>query len=145
MRGITIALLVLLVAQFWLGMSINLEVSLPVMHLGAIGSLVYYGGHFRFVLAHIVNGSAILALSLALLGSALKTRSAALKASSAITVASVTGAITNGVLFLMSGQFFGFSIGMAMSAVSVLLSCAAILYYVGLHMGLAEPNIGQGN
>ncbi len=32
-----------------------------------------------------------------------------------------------------------------MSAVSVLLSCAAILYYVGLHMGLAEPNIGQGN
>jgi uncharacterized membrane protein len=48
-----------------------------------------------------------------------------------VILAGVIGAIANGILFLMSGQFFGWSIGMAMSAVSVLIVSAITLYFIG--------------
>jgi uncharacterized membrane protein len=51
-----------------------------------------------------------------------------------IILAGVIGAITNGILFLMSGQFFGWSIGMAMSAVTVLVVSAISLYYIGQYI-----------
>ena len=59
-RNVIFLLIGLLAAQFWLGMTINLEVNIPVKHLGAIQSLIYFGSRFDFVLAHIIIGFAIL-------------------------------------------------------------------------------------
>jgi hypothetical protein len=41
----------------------------------------------------------------------------------------------NGILFLMTGQFFGNSIGMAMSAVVALITYLTVLYKTGLILG----------
>ena len=133
-RNLIFLLLALLVAQFWLGMTINLEVNIPVKYLGAVQSLAYFGSHFGFILAHIVTGFAILVTSLAFLFLSYKTQFLSLRICAIIVLAGVIGAITNGILFLMSGQFFGWSIGMAMSAVSVLIVSAISLYFIGGHI-----------
>ncbi len=130
-RNLVFVLLALLIAQFWLGMTINLEIDIPVKYLGAVQTLVYFGSHFGFILAHIVVGFAILITSLGFLVLSFRTHILSLRICSIVTFAGVIGAITNGILFLMSGQFFGWSIGMAMSAVTVLIVSAISLYFVG--------------
>ena len=130
-RNVIFLLIGLLIAQFWLGMTINLRVNIPVKHLGAVQSLIYFGGHFAFILEHIINGLVILLTSLTLLLFSLKTNLKALKICALFILAGVIGAITNGIFFLMSGQFFGWSIGMAMSAVIVLVASAISLYFIG--------------
>ena len=130
-RNVTFLLLGLLILQFWLGMTINLEVNIPVKHLGAIQSILYFGGHFDFVLVHIINGFAILLVSLIFLILSFKTQLLSIRICAIGILAGVIGAIANGILFLMSGQFFGWSIGMAMSAVSVLIVSAITLYFIG--------------
>ena len=130
-RNVTFLLIGLLIAQFWLGMTINLEVNLPVKYLGAIQSLIYFGSRFGFVLVHIINGFAILLTSLVFFVLSFKTQLLSLKVCAIVILAGVIGAIINGILFLMSGQFFGWSIGMAMSAVSVLVASAISLYFIG--------------
>ncbi len=131
MRNAIFLLLGLLIAQFWLGMTINLEVNIPVKHLGAIQSLMYFGSHYGFITEHIITGFAILLTSLAFLILAFKTQLLPLRICAIVIFAGVICAITNGILFLMSGQFFGWSIGMAMSAVSVLIVSAIGLYFLG--------------
>ena len=131
MRNAIFLLLGLLIAQFWLGMTINLEVNIPVKHLGAIQSLMYFGSNYGFIMVHIINGFAILFTSLTFLILAFKTQLLPLRICAIIIFAGVIGAITNGILFLMSGQFFGWSIGMAMSAVIVLVVSAISLYFLG--------------
>ena len=130
-RNVIFLLIGLLIAQFWLGMTINLEVNIPLKYLGAIQSLIYFGSHFVFILAHIINGFAILITSLAFLVLSFRTHILSLRISASVAFAGVIGAIINGILFLMSGQFFGWSIGMAMSAVTVLVVSAISLYFVG--------------
>ena len=130
-RNLVFVLLALLIAQFWLGMTINLEVDIPVKYLGAVQSLLYFGSHFGFILARIVVGFTILVTSLGFLVLSFRTHILSLRISAVIILAGVIGAITNGILFLMSGQFFGWSIGMAMSAVSVLVVSAISLYFIG--------------
>ena len=137
-RNVIFILFILLIAQFWLGMAINLEVNMPVMHLGAIASLLYFGDHFWFILAHIVNGFVILTSSLVFLILSLKSPYVSLKIGSTVTLATVAGATVNGILFLESGQDFGWSVGMAMSAVGVLISAAISLYFVGKILGMIE-------
>ena len=63
-RNLVFVLLALLIVQFWLGMTINLEIDIPVKYLGAVQSLLYFGSHFGFILAHIVVGFAILISSI---------------------------------------------------------------------------------
>ena len=133
-RNLVFVLLALLIAQFWLGMTINLEIDIPVKYLGAVQSLVYFGSHFGFILAHIVVGFTILITSLGLLVLSFRTHILSLRISAVIILAGVIGAIINGILFLMSGQFFGWSIGMAMSAVTVLIVSAISLYYIGQYI-----------
>ncbi|MCW6171189.1 MAG: hypothetical protein LVQ96_08500 [Thermoplasmatales archaeon] len=133
-RNVIFLLLGLLIIQFWLGMTINLEVNIPVKHFGAMRSLMYFGGHFGFVLVHVIIGFAILLTSLTFLILGFKTHLLSLRICAIVAFAGVIGAITNGILFLMSGQFFGWSIGMAMSAVSVLVVSAVSLYFVGKNM-----------
>ncbi|MDG7038299.1 MAG: hypothetical protein JRN32_03340 [Nitrososphaerota archaeon] len=130
-RNVIFLLIGLLTAQFWLGMTINLEVNIPVKHLGAIQSLIYFGSRFDFVLAHIIIGFAILLTSLVFLILGFKTQLLSLRVCAIVVPAGVIGAIINGILFLMSGQFFGWSIGMAMSAVSILIVSAISLYFIG--------------
>lgn len=130
-RNLVFVLLALLIVQFWLGMTINLEIDIPVKYLGAVQSLLYFGSHFGFILAHIVVGFTILVTSLGFLVLSFRTHILSLRISAVIILARVIGAITNGILFLMSGQFFGWSIGMAMSAVSVLVVSAISLYFIG--------------
>ncbi|EQB71826.1 MAG: hypothetical protein AMDU1_APLC00017G0013 [Thermoplasmatales archaeon A-plasma] len=124
--------------QLWLGMTINLEVNIPVKYLGAVQSLAYFGNHFGFILAHIVTGFAILVTSFAILFLSYKTQFLSLRICAIVIFAGVVGAITNGILFLMSGQFFGWSIGMAMSAVSVLIVSAISLYFIGCNIQIGR-------
>ena len=138
MRNTIFLLLAILALQFWLGMTINLEVNIPVKHLGPLSSILYFGGHFIFVLLHIANGFFILVVAIVLLSLSFMNRHSSLKIVSVITLASVMGAIVNGILFLDSGQFFGWSIGMAMSAVSALISASIGLFLVGHLLGLEE-------
>ncbi len=133
-RNVTFILLALLIPQFWLGMTINLEVNIPVKNLNAIGSLTYYGEHFPLILIHILNGFLILTVSVVLLLLSLRTEYKSIRILSIIIMTSVIGAIVNGILFLESGQFFGWSIGMAMSAVSALVLVAIILYFIGKNL-----------
>jgi peptidoglycan biosynthesis protein MviN/MurJ (putative lipid II flippase) len=131
-RNTGIVFLALIGLQFWLGMSINLEVDLPVKHLSAFSSLFYYASHFGFVLAHVINGFLLLVFSLLYLVLAFKSNIETLKIISILGTASVIGAITLGILFHMSGQFFGWSIGMAMSAVSALIVYSLGFYFIGV-------------
>ena len=130
-RNVIFLLLALLTAQFDLGMTMNLDVNLPVKNLGALQSLIYFGGHFGLVLAHIINGIAILITSLVFLVLSFKTHFLSLRISAILILAFVIDAMINGMLFLMSGQYFGWSIGMAMDAVFVLIISAVAMYFVG--------------
>lgn len=133
MRNTSFAFLALIIAQFWLGMTINLEVSLPVRNFGFFQSIAYYGQQSVYVLGHIINAILILLLAIMFLALALRSHVKPFIATGAIGLASVVGAIINGILFLMSGQFFGWSIGMAMSATSAIVSFAVGLYFIGYY------------
>ena len=138
MRNNIFILLTFLIAQFWLGMTINLEVNMPVKHLGAISSILYFGSSSGFILAHMVNGFMILAASILFVIVSMKSPYVSLRIGAIVTLASVIGAVVNGVLFLDSGQDFGWSVGMAMSAVGVFVSAAVSLYFVGKNSGFLE-------
>lgn len=130
-RNVILFLLALSTVQFDIGMTMNLDVNLPVKNLGALQSLIYFGGHFGLVLAHIINGIAILITSLVFLALSFKTHFLSLRILAILILAFVIDAIINGMLFLMSGQYFGWSIGMAMDAVFVLIISAVAMYFVG--------------
>ena len=130
-RNVIFFLLALLTVQFELGLTVNLDVSLPVKNLGALQSLIYFGDHFGLVLAHIINGTAILITSLVFLVFSFKTHFLSLRILAILILGFVLDAIINGILFLMSGQYFGWSIGMAMDAVFVLIVSAVAMYFVG--------------
>lgn len=137
LRNTAFAFLAIVIAQFWLGMTINLEVDLPVKQLGVFSTITYFGGFSGYILGHMILGILLLLLCLMFLVLSIRTKILALKITGVIALVAVIGAIVNGLLFLMSGQFFGWSIGMAMSAVSAIISIAVSLYYVGYHNGTA--------
>lgn len=135
LRTAVVVFMALMAYQFWLGMTVNLESALPVKHLPVFSALSYYYNNFLFLRAHIIN--AILILGVAIMFLYISTR---LRAKSFLVVAivgliSITGGIINGLMFLASGQFFGYSIGMAMSAVAAIITYSAGLYYIGIHYG----------
>lgn len=121
----------LILVQFWLGMTINLEVSLPTLSYGGISALMFYLMHFWPVISHTLIAIVILAVSARFLAISFKSGSRALVVTGIIGLAAVLGAIYNGVAFLLSDQFFGNSIGMAMSAISAVVAYAIALYYIG--------------
>lgn len=133
LRNTSFGFLALMMLQFWLGMTVNLEVNLPVKHLNVPSSLSYYGGFSPYVLAHIVNGVMLLLLSMMLVALSVRSNYRSLRITSLIAFLAVIGAVINGVLFLTSGQFFGWSVGMAMSAFSATFSVAIGLYFTGYY------------
>lgn len=124
-------------------MTINLEAGLPLKHLGAFQSLQYFGGHSAFVLAHMVNAFLILGASISFLAMSFRSGHASLRVCSAVAFASVVGALVNGLLFLTSGQDFGWSVGMAMSAVSAIVVSGISLYFVGIYTAVSRASLGS--
>ncbi len=131
MKVHVVIFLALFLLQFWLGMTVNLELVLPNPKYGGMSALLFYATHFMPILAHMAVAVAILLVSLSFLVQSLRSHSRALVTTGIIGLVSVVGAIYNGVAFLLSGQFFGFSIGMAMSGISAIVTYAVSLYYIG--------------
>jgi hypothetical protein len=106
---------ILLFIQFWLGMSKNLFIMVPLSM--PFNFLSYSGG--VEVLAHVVNGVLVLAFAIFVLGFGVKLKISIMSKLSALGIVFVMLAIVNGFLFTFSGQNDGFSAGMAMSFLSV--------------------------
>ena len=135
LRTMIIVFIPLFTLQFWLGMSINLEINLPVEHFSAVESVIYFSSHFPMILAHILTGSLIVILATVFLAVSLTSSTRSFAIIGIIGMSAVIGATVNGILFLMTGQFFGNSIGMAMSAVVALITYLTVLYKTGLILG----------
>jgi hypothetical protein len=134
-RNTLMIFLMLMGIQFWLGMSINLELNLQIVQKPFTTILLYYFQHYLLVALHIGNAVLILLITIILVAVSKSYPNVGIKIVSIIVLLSVIGAIANGWLFLYYGQFFGFSIGMAMSAVSAMISAAAGFYLVGIERG----------
>jgi len=131
MRTHVIIFLALIIVQFWLGMTINLELTLHAPNSGGMTALVFYAMHYWPVLVHMLIGITILVVSLSFTIQSFRSHSRALIVIGIVGLVAVIGAIYNGIEFLLSNQFFGNSIGMAMSAVSAIVIYAVALYYIG--------------
>ncbi len=103
-----------------------------MLSYGGIAALIYYATHFWQVLVHLIIALVILIVSIRFVILSLRVQSRALLVLGTIGTAAILGAIYNGVSFLLSRQFFGNSIGMAMSAVSSIVAYAVALYYIGI-------------
>lgn len=121
--------------EFWLGMTLNLETPLPVKNLGFGQSLVYFAGHYQLVMTHVIVAILILGLSVMYLSLSFRVSMPGQRIIGIIGFFAVIGAGISGMAFLASGQFFGYSIGMAMSAVSLLVTYSAGLYLSGTYLG----------
>lgn len=123
----------LLMIQFWLGMSTNLFVEIP---LGAPFSFLVYSGGLE-VLAHIVNGSLIVALGAVIVWFTYKMKNSTALKLSALAVVFTASAVVNGAVFL---EIFSvptlynidndFSIGMAMSFLFAFTALFTELYVI---------------
>jgi ABC-type sulfate transport system permease subunit len=125
--------LFLVMVQFWLGMSSNLFINIP---LGSpFGFFAYSGG--SEVLAHIINGSLIVAFGFAIVWFTYKTKNLTALKLSVLAVAFTISAVVNGVTFL---KIFSvpalysidndFSMGMAMSFLAVFTLLFTELYVI---------------
>ncbi len=123
-------------------MTINLEVPLSSHGSGGIFALAFYATHYPVVLTHMIVGIGILAVSVTYLLFSLRSHYSSLIITGVIGLAAIIGAIFNGIEFLLSGQFFGYSIGMAMSAMFAILAYSVSLYFTGaIRVEIAGPRI----
>ena len=140
LRGLTVVILVLLAAQFLLGMAVNLFVTIPTNHPGAHPS-EYFSGVFQSVnwavtssssplwlLLHASLGLGLVILTLALLLSAIIARKGGWIAVASIGFIGVLGAGFNGGSFLNYNQNFS----------SMLMAVGFILAMVTYSLGLAR-------
>jgi hypothetical protein len=88
--------IVLLFAQFWIGMTNNLFIIVP---LNAPFNFLGYAGGLE-VLAHVVNGSLILAIGVSIIYFSYKTRNKLVLKLSVLSVVIAISAVVNGTLFL---------------------------------------------
>jgi hypothetical protein len=108
---------ILLFTQYLLGMGINLFASIPQQT--AFNFFGYAGG--VEVLAHIVIGSRILVVALAILASSIKLNNAFLSTLSFLALALIVGAVGDGTLFTLLGQQDTYSMAMAIGFVSAFI------------------------
>ena len=140
LRGLTIVILVLLAAQFLLGMAVNLFVTIPINHPGARPP-EYFSGVFQSVqwavtspssplwlLLHASLGLALVVLSLVLLLSAIIARKGGWIAVAIIGFIGVLGAGFNGGSFLNYNENFS----------SMLMSVGFILAMLTYSLGVAR-------
>ena len=140
LRGLTVVILVLLAAQFLLGMAVNLFVPIPANHPGA-NPPEYFSGVFQSVkwavtssssplwlLLHASLGLALVVLTLALLISTIIARKGGWIAVASIGFIGVLGAGFNGGSFLNYNQNFS----------SMLMAVGFILAMLTYSIGLAR-------
>src|SRR5260370_2245390 len=114
-RGV--AMTPLLLAQFILGMVVNLHVTIPVS-----GNVA--GRAAVFLYAHMVLGAALLIVALVLAGLAVAARQRPWLIASAIGVAAIALAIWGGLTFLLHASHPGDSFLMAMGFILAITSYA---------------------
>ena len=105
---------VLLFIQYWLGMVINLFTTIPIN--SPLNFLGYSGG--LEVLAHILNGFLILAVSFLIIIYSIKITRSFLSKLSLLASLFVVSGITMGLIFTLGGLNNSFSIAMAMIFIS---------------------------
>ena len=125
--------LLLLMVQFWLGMTSNLFINIP---LGSAFSFFAYSGGLE-VFAHIINGSLIVVFGFAIVWFTFKTRNLIALKLSVLSIAFTVSAVANGITFL---KIFSvpslynfdndFSMGMAMSFLAVFTALFTELYLI---------------
>jgi len=124
---------VLLFAQFWMGMTNNLFIIVP---LDAPFNFLGYAGGVE-VLAHVVNGAAILAVAILIIYYSYKAQNKLVLKLSVLAVVFIVSAVLNGTLFL---EIFlippyrsiddVFSMAMAMSFLSAFTAIFVLLYTI---------------
>jgi len=117
LRRLAVAMTLLLLAQFVLGMVVNLYVTIP-----ASGNVT--GRAAVFLYAHMVLGIALLVIALVLAGLAVAARRRPWLIASAIGVAAIALAILGGLTFLIDGGHPGDSLLMAMGFIIAITSYA---------------------
>jgi heme A synthase len=140
LRGLTLAILFLLAAQFLLGMAVNLFVTIPSNHPGA-NPPAYFSGVFQSVkwavtssssplwlLLHASLGLVLVVLTLALLISAIISRKSSWIIVASIGFIGTLGAGFNGGSFLNYNEDFS----------SMLMSVGFILAMFTYSLGLAR-------
>jgi len=118
---------VLLFAQFWLGMVINLFLSVPA---SAPLSFFGYSGGLE-VLTHISNGILILIISIILLFYIIRFTGSNFTLLSVIGTVFIVAAIVSGFTFILQGMNDGFSMAMAMAFISIYTVYFLEFYLVG--------------
>ncbi len=125
LRQASLGMLVMLIAQYAVGIGVNLFVSLPGH--GGVGQAYAHGPllaiHASLGLLLIVTGARLLIL-------AIRPRRTALVVLFTLGLLAIVAAAVNGALFLGNGAN-GSSMGMAMSTASALLCYVAALYIAG--------------
>ncbi len=122
LRRLGISMTLLLLAQFVLGMVVNLYVTIP-----ASGNVT---GRAAVVLyAHMVLGAALLVVALVLAGLAVAARRRPWLIASAIGLGAIALAITGGLTFLLHGGHPGDSFLMAMGFIIAITSYATATHH----------------
>ena len=117
---------VLLFVQFWLGMSINLFVAVPLRTASNFSS--YSGG--EEVLAHMVNGVLVLALAGLILSYGSRLRLVRVSVLSVVGVVFAVVAAVTGATFLFRIQDDNLSLVMAVSFILVYTVCLSLFFLV---------------
>ncbi len=117
---------VLLFVQFWLGMSINLFVAVPLNSASNFSS--YSGG--TEVLTHMVNGVIVLALAALILSYGSRLRIIRISALSFVAVVFAVVATATGATFLFRLQDDNLSLAMAMSFVIIYTAFLVLFSFV---------------
>ena len=125
--------IVLLFAQFWMGMTNNLFIIVP---LNVPFNFLGYAGGLE-VLAHVVNGSLILAIGASIIYFSYKTKNKLVLKLSVLTVVFTISAIVEGTLFLEIflipslqhiDDYFSFAMGMSfLSVFTVFFTCLYLI------------------
>jgi hypothetical protein len=137
-RAITLTILLLLAAQFLIGMLVNLFVKVPSVHPGTnateyfsgvvTGVLWVFGHGTLWLLLHAIVGLALLLCSLILLGLAIASRRRAWIISSIFGLLGIMAAGFNGASFLNYGHDFS----SLLMSIGFLL--AVIPYMIGIYV-----------
>lgn len=124
LRPASLAVLILLIAQFGLGMGVNLYVTLPTAGHPGHGSFFSNG---PLLAAHAALGTFLILSAIFVLVIAIRARNATLVATSAAGLAAILLAYFFGSRFT-DKLTNGFSLGMALSAATALACYAVGLY-----------------
>jgi hypothetical protein len=117
---------VLLFVQFWLGISINLFVAIPLRTASNFSS--YSGG--EEVLAHMVNGVLVLAFAGLILSYGSRLRLIRVSVLSVVGVVFAVVAAVTGATFLFRMQDDNLSLTMAVSFILVYTVCLSLFFLV---------------